>query len=100
MESRAQDNKDTDTATTALEEFVVTAQYQPQSLRKSVYKMNVIDQKRIQAKVATNAQQILTGELGIRFSNDMALGVADFSIMGMAGRGVKILLDGGSAIRP
>ncbi|MBL7704087.1 MAG: TonB-dependent receptor [Taibaiella sp.] len=93
-ESRAQDNKDTDTAATALEEFVVTAQYQPQSLRKSVYKMNVIDQKRIQAKVATNAQQILTGELGIRFSNDMALGVADFSIMGMAGRGVKILLDG------
>lgn len=93
-ESRAQDHKDTDTATTALEEFVVTAQYQPQSLRKSVYKMNVIDQKRIQAKVATNAQQILTGELGIRFSNDMALGVADFSIMGMAGRGVKILLDG------
>ncbi|RYD97262.1 MAG: TonB-dependent receptor [Sphingobacteriales bacterium] len=93
-ESRAQEHKDTDTINTALEEFVVTAQYQPQSLRKSVYKMNVIDQKRIQAKVATNAQQILSGELGIRFSNDMALGVADFSIMGMAGRGVKILLDG------
>jgi len=93
-ESQAQEHKDADTTNTALEEFVVTAQYQPQSLRKSVYKMNVIDQKRIQAKVATNAQQILTGELGIRFSNDMALGVADFSIMGMAGRGVKILLDG------
>ncbi|OJV56493.1 MAG: hypothetical protein BGO31_15535 [Bacteroidetes bacterium 43-16] len=94
VESRAQGNEGADTSTTALEEFVVTAQYQPQSLRKSVYKMNVIDQKRIQAKVATNAQQILTGELGIRFSNDMALGVADFSIMGMAGRGVKILIDG------
>ncbi len=92
--SRAQDNKDTDTTNTALEEFVVTAQYQPQSLRKSVYKMNVIDQKRIQAKAVTNAQQILSGELGIRFNNDMTLGTADISLMGMNGRNIKILMDG------
>lgn len=94
VESRAQGNKGADTSTTALEEFVVTAQYQPQSLRKSVYKMNVIDQKRIQAKAVTNAQQILSGELGIRFNNDMSLGTADISLMGMNGRNIKILMDG------
>lgn len=77
-----------------LEEVVVTGQYQAQSLRKSVYKMNVIDQKRIQAKAVTNAQQILSGELGIRFTNDMALGTADISLMGMSGRNIKILMDG------
>lgn len=93
-DTHAQDNKDADTSTTNLEEFVVTAQYQPQSLRKSVYKMNVIDQKRIQAKAVTNAQQILSGELGIRFNNDMALGTADISLMGMNGRNIKILMDG------
>lgn len=94
-DSRAQDNnKDADTSATHLEEFVVTAQYQPQSLRKSVYKMNVIDQKRIEAKAVTNAQQILSGELGIRFNNDMTLGTADISLMGMSGRNIKILMDG------
>lgn len=77
-----------------LEEVVVTAQYQPQSLRKSVYKMQVIDQKKIQARAATNVQQILSGELGIRFSNDMALGTADINLMGISGKSIKILMDG------
>lgn len=77
-----------------LDEVVVTAQYQPQSLRKSVYKMQVIDLKKIEARAATNVQQILSGELGIRFANDMALGTADISLMGMSGRNIKILLDG------
>lgn len=90
----AQENKDVDTTGRALDEVVVTAQYQPQSLRKSVYRVNVIDQKRIQAKSANNAQQILAGELGIIFSNDMALGISDVKIMGVSGMGVKILVDG------
>jgi outer membrane receptor for ferrienterochelin and colicins len=83
-----------DSLISQMEEVVVTGQYQAQSLRKSVYKLNVIDQKRIQAKAVTNAQQILSGELGIRFNNDMALGTADISLMGMSGRNIKILLDG------
>ncbi len=90
----AQAKEEVDTVGKAMDEVVVTGQYQAQSLRKSVYKINVIDQKRIQAKAATNAQQILSGELGVRFSNDMALGAADISMMGMAGRNIKILLDG------
>ncbi|RQO30136.1 TonB-dependent receptor [Taibaiella sp. KBW10] len=77
-----------------LDEVVVTAQYQPQSLRKSVYKMQVIDQKKIQARAATNVQQILSGELGIRFSNDMALGTADINLMGISGKSIKVLMDG------
>lgn len=91
---RAQEREKVDTAGNVLEEFVVTGQYQPQSLRNSVYKMNTIGQKRIQAKAANNAQQILSNELGIRFNNDMALGTADISLMGMSGRNVKILMDG------
>lgn len=77
-----------------LDEIVVTGQYSPQSLRNSVYKITVINQEKIQAKAATNVQQILNTELGIRYSNDMALGVSDVGMMGMSGRNLKILLDG------
>lgn len=77
-----------------LDEIVVTGQYSPQSLRNSVYKITVINQEKIQAKAATSVQQILNTELGIRYSNDMALGVSDVGMMGMSGRNLKILLDG------
>lgn len=89
-----QAQKQSDSLQHKLDEVVVTAQYQPQSLRRSVYKMQVIDQKKIEARAATNVQQILSGELGIRFNNDMALGTADISLMGMSGRNIKILMDG------
>ncbi|HRP89019.1 MAG TPA: TonB-dependent receptor [Edaphocola sp.] len=87
-------NKPVDSLEKALEEVVVTAQYRPQSVRKSVYQMSIINQKRIQAKAVSNTQQILSGELGIRFNNDLALGTSDISFLGMSGRSIKILLDG------
>ncbi|MNS15970.1 Colicin I receptor precursor [compost metagenome] len=94
LSQTAHAQKQSDSSRHNLDEVVVTAQYQPQSLRRSVYKMQVIDQKKIEARAATNVQQILSGELGIRFTNDMALGTADISLMGMSGRNIKILMDG------
>jgi outer membrane receptor for ferrienterochelin and colicins len=73
---------------------VVTGQYVPQSLRKSVYQVRVIGRERIAMRNAANVQQVLNNELGFRFSNDLALGTADVQMMGMSGRNVKILLDG------
>jgi outer membrane receptor for ferrienterochelin and colicins len=73
---------------------VVTGQYVPQSLRKSVYQVRVISRERIALRNAANVQQVLNNELGFRFSNDLALGTADVQMMGMSGRNVKILLDG------
>nr|WP_262901666.1 TonB-dependent receptor [Edaphocola aurantiacus] len=94
LSQTANAQKQSDSTRHNLDEVVVTAQYQPQSLRRSVYKMQVIDQKKIEARAATNVQQILSGELGIRFTNDLALGTADISLMGMSGRNIKILMDG------
>lgn len=82
------------TDSVTLDEVVVTGQYTPQSMKNSVYKITVINQEKIQAKSATNVQQILNTELGIRYSNDMALGVSDVGMMGMSGRNLKILIDG------
>ncbi len=78
----------------SLDEVVVTGQYEPQSLRKSVFQVRTINQQRIQQRGATNLIGILNNELGIRFSNDNTLGTADVQLMGMTGRNVKILLDG------
>lgn len=77
-----------------LNEVVVTGQFSPQSLQSSIYKVKVITSKQIQQKAATDLQTLLNTEIGIRLSNDMALGETDFEIMGMSGNNVKVLIDG------
>ncbi|GAB3908001.1 hypothetical protein GCM10028803_42790 [Larkinella knui] len=77
-----------------LDDVVVTGQYEPQSMRQSVYQIRTIDRERIQLRGATNLIGVLNNELGIRFSNDATLGTSDIQLMGMSGRNVKILLDG------
>ncbi|GAB4015443.1 hypothetical protein GCM10028773_05520 [Spirosoma koreense] len=81
-------------ANTQLNEVVVTGQYEPQSIKKSVYNVRVIDSERIRLRAATNVMGVLNNELGFRFSNDLTLGTTDVQLMGMSGRSVKILLDG------
>lgn len=77
-----------------LSEVVVTGQFSPQSIRNSIYKVKVINNRQIRQKAATNIQSLLNTEIGVRLSNDMALGETDFEIMGMSGNNVKVLLDG------
>jgi len=77
-----------------LKEVVVTGQYEPQSLRGSVYRVRTIGQEQILARASTTVENILNTELGVRFSNDQALGESGVELMGMNGRNVKILLDG------
>ncbi|SJZ37687.1 TonB-dependent receptor plug domain-containing protein [Sediminibacterium ginsengisoli] len=76
------------------DDVVVTGQYLPQSLRKSVYQVRTITSERIKLRGAVNIQQVLNSELGFRFSNDLTLSTTDIQLMGMSGRNVKILLDG------
>ncbi|QNK61252.1 TonB-dependent receptor [Pedobacter sp. PAMC26386] len=83
-----------DTVGNDLKEVVVTGEYQPQSLKNSVYRTRIINSERIRLKAAVNIQQVLNTELGFRFSNDLTLGTSDVQMMGMAGRNIKILLDG------
>lgn len=77
-----------------LEEVVVTGQFSPQSMRNSLYRVRTINSKQISRKAATSVQSLLNTEIGIRLSNDMALGETDFELMGMSGNNVKVLLDG------
>ncbi|WP_160069999.1 TonB-dependent receptor plug domain-containing protein [Sphingobacterium bovisgrunnientis] len=77
-----------------LEQVVVTGQYKPQSISKSVYNLRTISSDQIKSRAATNIQQLLNTQPGIRFSSDLTLGVSDIELMGMSGRNVKILVDG------
>lgn len=77
-----------------LEELVVTGQYKPQNLKRSVYQVRIINKERIAQSGATNIQQVLNNQVGFRFSTDNTIGTTDVQLMGMSGRNVKILLDG------
>ncbi len=85
--------KDT-TVAKELEQVVVTGQYQPQSAKNSVYQVRTINKDRIQKQGAVNLQTVLSNELNIRFSQDVATGGSDITLMGLKGQNVKILIDG------
>lgn len=87
-------NKQQQDSTHHLQELVVTGQYEPQSLKNSVYNVRVIDAKRIRLRSATELKTLLATELGLRFSNDPATGISDLQLMGMDGAGLKVMLDG------
>jgi outer membrane receptor for ferrienterochelin and colicins len=82
------------TKTKALDEVIVTGQYAPQSLKRSVYQVRVVNAERIRLSGATTVQQVLNTQLGFRFSNDNTLGITDAQLNGMSGNNVKVLLDG------
>ncbi len=77
-----------------LNEVVVTGQSEPMTLKNSVYQIRMISSEKIRLRGATNIQTVLNTELGIRLSNDMALGTTDVELLGMSGQRVKVLLDG------
>lgn len=77
-----------------LNEVVVTGQYQPQTLKNSVYQVRVINGERIAQQGATRLQDVLNNELNIRFRQDMATGGADITLNGLSGQNVKVLIDG------
>ena len=80
--------------TDELEEVVVTGQYQPQSVKNSVYNVRTISKEQIQKQGASKLQDVLLQQLNIRFRQDPATGGSDINMMGLSGQNVKILIDG------
>lgn len=78
----------------ALDEVVITGQFEPQSIKNSVYKVRTITTEQIRLRGATTIENILSSQIGIRFSNDLTLGESDIELMGMSGQNVKVLIDG------
>jgi outer membrane receptor for ferrienterochelin and colicins len=93
LTTKAQNVPTDTTRSVQISDIVVTGQYGENALSKSVYKVTVIDQKRIQAQGAFNLKTVLTNELNVRIYNDPALG-SNISIQGISGQNVKIMVDG------
>ena len=76
-----------------MNEVVVTAQYTPEKVDKSIYKVNLISSKQIEDKSANNLNDLLGSELNFRVTQDGALG-SNLSIQGLSGEHIKFLVDG------
>ena len=82
------------TSSMVMPDVVVTGQYKAQSAKASVYQVRTISKERIQKQGATKLQDVLSNELNIRFTQDVATGGSDITMMGLKGQNVKILVDG------
>lgn len=76
-----------------IDDVVVTAQYSPTSIERSVHKVNVINRQKLDNMAAVNVKDALSNELNIRFSQSSIFG-SGMSLQGMDGENVKILIDG------
>ncbi|HUM64624.1 MAG TPA: TonB-dependent receptor [Chitinophagaceae bacterium] len=83
-----------DTLVKEIAGVIVTGQYKPQTAKNSVYQVRIISRDRIEKQGAAKLQDVLNNELNIRFTQDLATGGSDITMMGLKGQNVKILIDG------
>ena len=76
-----------------IDEVVVTGQYTPQAVDKSIFRIKVIGAKQIDQRASNNLNELMSGELNIRSSNDGALG-SKITLQGLGGEHIKFLVDG------
>jgi outer membrane receptor for ferrienterochelin and colicins len=76
-----------------LDNVVVTGQFRPQVVDKSIYKINVIDNRQLKFKIANNLDELLKNELSFQYRYEGTLGNM-LSIRGLTGEYIKVLIDG------
>lgn len=76
-----------------IDEVVVTGQYVPQPVDKSIFRVKVIGAKHIEQRASNNLSELMTSELNIRGMVDGALG-SRITLQGLGGEHIKFLIDG------
>ncbi len=69
----------------SIEEVVVTGQYNAQSVNKSVYKVEVINEAQIKNMAATNVAEVLNQSLNMQITPDSKSGNSTANILGLDG---------------
>ncbi|OEK02157.1 hypothetical protein BFP97_11760 [Roseivirga sp. 4D4] len=77
-----------------LDQVVVTGQFNPQAASNSIFRVQTIDSKEFKQRGAFNLQEVLSNQLNIRVSQDLAIGSSSISLQGISSQNVKILVDG------
>lgn len=77
-----------------LEEVIIsTGQSSPQSIKKSVYNVAIIRNKKIHHLAATSLEDVLRQSLNLNIIPDLSTGKTGFSLFGLDGEYVKVLVD-------
>ncbi len=76
-----------------IDEVIVTGQFTPRRVDKSIYKVDVINSKQIENRAATTLAELMEGKLNFRITQDAFLG-SNLTIQGLSGNNIKILVDG------
>jgi outer membrane receptor for ferrienterochelin and colicins len=76
-----------------LSEVVVTGQFEPQSIKKSVFNVTKITRAMIQQQAANNLADVLNQYLHITITPDSGTGRSTVSMFGLDGNYFKILVD-------
>ena len=80
--------------TEQIEEVVITAQYNKQSVKKSVFDVTVINQQTIAQNAANNLADLLNQNLNLSIVPNTKAGKSKISLFGLDGQYFKILRDG------
>ncbi len=78
---------------TFTEEIVITGQYKPVPIDKSIYQVKLINSQQIEQKAAINMADLLNNELNISVNHDPSTG-SSLKMQGISGQNIKILIDG------
>lgn len=81
------------TYTQKLSEVVVTAQFNPQSVKKSIFEVKVITRKDIEQRAANNLADLLNQVLNINITPNTSTGKSGVSLFGLDAQYFKILID-------
>ncbi|GGD04877.1 TonB-dependent receptor plug domain-containing protein [Hyunsoonleella pacifica] len=76
-----------------LEEVVLTGQYNPQSIKKSVFEVNVINRKQIDMLAGNNLADVLNQSLNLNIIPNANTGKSTVQMFGLDGQYFKILVD-------
>src|SRR5690554_66790 len=81
------------TENTLMEEIVITGQFEPQSIKKSVHNVRVISKADIQNLAANNLGDVLNQYLNITVSPNAQTGRSSVSLFGLDSQYFKVLID-------
>jgi outer membrane receptor for ferrienterochelin and colicins len=76
-----------------LDKIIVTGQFRPQTVDKSIYSIDVIDNRQITLKAAGNLGDLMRNNPAFQYRSQDILG-DEIRIRGLTGEHVKILIDG------
>ncbi|MBP9793632.1 MAG: Plug domain-containing protein, partial [Flavobacterium sp.] len=94
LHGKSQEKKIDSTSVKQLNEVVVTGQFLPQTIKKSVFNVRLITAKDIQNLAANNLSDVLSQYLNITVQPSGTTGRSTVSLFGLDAQYFKILVDG------